>query len=315
MILNPPSAKLFTLLSQTFPPEARASASANPSAGTPSIDSDPATWTYAELENWLKNVPREAVDDISLVRKARGCILPRSELIWERIKGALGIPPELDIDHIEPEEDPLAAYLPPPIPIPRHGISVNSHGIPLDSGMLDSDVFEPDSPVVASSASAAAAAAATVVNPVVDIESLDSPEVSDLELSIEPVLAVPPPPPSAVDPTTGANMTSLHEVLEEDEDEDQADETASVGGSSAAGSTIEVHGLRISTASMASYSPNLDPNSLGAGSFGAGRGASPSPVRIDTEGAYDALTERGPGHPLFPSSFAHLSTGPTLRSA
>ncbi|KAF7794293.1 hypothetical protein EIP86_005426 [Pleurotus ostreatoroseus] len=316
MIINPPSAKLFTLLSQTFPPEARAPSSANPSASTPSVDSDPTAWTYAELENWLKKVPREEVDDITWVRKTRACILPRSELIWERIKGALGIPPELDIDESELEEDLLAAYLPPPIPIPHGGVALNNHTGPLHSGMLDNDVFEPDSPVVASNASAGAAAATTSENPATDVEALDSPSMSDLELSIEPVLAAPAPPPSAVDPTTGANMTSLHEVLEEEnEDEEQVDDAASAGGSSAAGSIGEVHGLRISTSSsVAPYSPNLGPNSLSPPSFGAGRGSSPSPIRIDTEGAYDALTERGPGHPLFPSSFAHLSTGPTLRN-
>lgn len=292
LIATQPSSKLFALLSQTFPPDARASASANPSAATPSIDSDPTKWTYAELENWLRKVPREEVEDAVWVRKARKCILPRSELIWERIKGALGIPPELDTD--EPEEDPLQAYLPPPIPIP-------SRHLPLTSNMLDSDVFEPDSPDVAANAPPS--------HPlVVDVDAPDSPGMSELELSIEPVLAAPPPPPSTVDPTTGANMTSLHELREEDEEE-QEDGNKSTE-SSVAGGSAEVHGLRISTsASVPSYSPDIGPHS-----FGAGRGASPSPVRLENEGAYDALNERGPGHPLFPSSFAHLSIGPTLRT-
>ncbi|KAJ3529709.1 hypothetical protein NM688_g7816 [Phlebia brevispora] len=305
MISTPPTAKLFTLLSQTFPPEARASSSANPSARTPSLDSDSTTWTYAELENWFRKVPREEADDASWVRKARACILPRSELIWERIKGALGVPPELDTDESELEEDPLAAYLPPPIPIPGLPLSRGA----LNTGMLDADVFEPDSPVVPSGPSAAAGRS-------VDVEVPASPGVSELELSIEPVVAAPPPPPSNVDPTTGSNMTSLHEVREEDEEEQEPEDGNESAGSSQVSSNAEVHGLRISTsASIPSYSPNLDPESLGPGSFGAGKGASPSPVRLDTnEGTYDALTERGPGHPLFPSSFAHLSTGPTLRA-
>ncbi|TFY61530.1 hypothetical protein EVJ58_g4455 [Rhodofomes roseus] len=34
----------------------------------------------------------------------------------------------------------------------------------------------------------------------------------------------------------------------------------------------------------------------------------------DKDAPYDALAERGPGHPLFPSSFAQLSMRPTLGS-
>ncbi len=305
LITSHPSARLFALLAQTFPPEARVPASANPSAGTPSVDSDPKDWTYAELENWLKKVPREEVNDATWVRKARQCILPGSELIWERIKGALGIPPELDTDE-EPQPDPLEAYLPPPIPIPGRQTIVTG----ITSNMLDADVFEPDSPVVSSSAQ-------------YTVDTHGSPSTSELELnelSIEPVLAIPPPPPSAVDPTTGANMTSLQEVREEDEEEAPQDGTESVGSSTGTSGAEPVHGLRFST-SVSMSSPVLGPgsfggSSLGAGSFGAGRGASPSPMRLsESEGAYDALNERGPGHPLFPSSFAHLSMKPTLRSS
>lgn len=280
-----PTAKLFALLAQTFPPDARAPAHANPAAGIPTVDSHARKWVFAELENWLKCVPREDIDDAVWVRKARQCILPRSELIWERMKGALGVPPELDHDE---EESLLGNYALPrsPINIPR---------VNLDSTMLDTDVFEPDSPVVGTSSQS--------------VHVSSSPDGSDLELSIEPVVPAAPPPPSAVDPTTGANMTSLQEVREEDEDEGEGgDKKDSLSAS------LDVQGLRISTSpSQPSHSPALTP--MVVGSLGSGRGVSPSPRRLsDSDSMYDALSERGPGHPLFPSSFAHLSMAPTLRA-
>lgn len=317
LISVPPTAKLFALLSQTFPLEARGSASTVPHAKTPDVTSDPKSWTYADLENWFKKAPREEVDDAVWIRKARQCIIPRSELIWERIKGALGVPPELDTDE-GPEIDSFAAYIGltrSPIDIPQ--------GVPrvgLNSQMLDMDVFEPDSPVVSASASTQNCAP-------------PSPVGSDLELSIEPVLASPLPPPSTVDPTTGANMTSLHEVREEDEEEGEQEEDDANGSVKSASASMtssipDIHGLRISTsASTPSYSPVLGPNSFGAGplsgisggSLGNSASVSPSPRRLsvssDREGVYDALTERGPGHPLFPSNFAHLSHAPTLLSS
>lgn len=310
LISTSPTAKLFALLSQTFPPDARAPANAVPGAKTPSVDSDPKTWTYAELENWFKKVPREEVDDATWVRKARQCILPRSELIWERVKGALGIPPELDTDEPLPEEnDLLANYISPmrsPINIPQ--------GIPrlgLNSQMLDADVFEPDSPVVAASASGSHGIAPP------------SPVGSELELSIEPVLPAAPPPPSAVDPTTGATMTALHELREEDEEAAEQEDVDAAKSPNASSLPSDVQGLRICTSSsQPSVSPVIGPHSFGSPSVGAlGRGisVSPSPRRLsmasERDGVYDALAERGPGHPLFPSSFAHLSNAPTLRSS
>lgn len=298
LVSIPPSSKLLALLAQTFPPEARASA--DDQTSTPSVDSDAHTWTYAQLEVWMKRVRREDVDDANWVRKARHCILPRSELIWERIKGALGIPPELDTD--DPIEDPLAAFLGlpgPPVLPPSMPINVPRG---LTSHMLDSDVFEPDSP-------AASAYGGHLTSP-------PSPVTSELELSIEPVIAIAPPPPSAVDPTTGANMTSLHELREEDEEEgDAGSGNESVGSAGMQNLDAAVQGLRISTSSSASgISPSIGPHIPAA----AGKaGASPSPRRLsisEHEGTYDALNERGPGHPLFPSNFAHLSNSPTLRS-
>ncbi|KAI0642120.1 hypothetical protein C8Q79DRAFT_918387 [Trametes meyenii] len=120
-----PNARLFALLQQTFPADARAAMGSQYEASNASPD--PKDWTFADLEYWLKKVDRDVADDVTWIRKTRRCIMAHSELIWERVKGALGVPPELDV-----EEEGLR--------LPQ--------GEPLTSASLDSAVFEPDSPVV-----------------------------------------------------------------------------------------------------------------------------------------------------------------------
>ncbi|KAF9525346.1 hypothetical protein CPB83DRAFT_909233 [Crepidotus variabilis] len=108
LITSPPDAKLFTLLAQTFR-----------GRGTPSVDSpnpmesdklvdlprDPIHWTYNQLIYHLTRIDRDIVPDFIWAIAARKCILSHSELIWERIKGALGVPPELDVDYDFLEDD------------------------------------------------------------------------------------------------------------------------------------------------------------------------------------------------------------------
>ncbi|KAK0239037.1 hypothetical protein EDD85DRAFT_528951 [Armillaria nabsnona] len=89
LISSPPSARLFALLQLTF------TGIKTESAG------DPAKWSYAQLHDWLVKTTREEAPDTLWVAYARACILAHSELIWERVKGALGIPPELDISDDE----------------------------------------------------------------------------------------------------------------------------------------------------------------------------------------------------------------------
>ncbi|KAI0687987.1 hypothetical protein BC835DRAFT_1302777 [Cytidiella melzeri] len=299
LVSIPPSSKLLALLSQTFPPDARASATED--TPIPSAAADAHIWTYAQLEVWLKRVKREDVDDATWVRKARHCIFPRSELIWERIKGALGIPPELDTD--DSIEDPLAAYLglPGPPSIPSRGGGLSSH-------MLDGDVFEPDSPAVSIGGGS-----------LHHTDGPPSPVTSELELSIEPVIATAAPPPSAVDPTTGENMTSLHELREEDEEEEgdeEEKEKEGYGGDEGllnAGNMngdSAIQGLRFSTS--ATVPPSVLSPILPAG---GGPSPGPHPHRLNDLGEQDH--DGGDEHrgPLFPSDFAHLSNAPTLRGS
>ncbi|KAJ3828330.1 hypothetical protein F5880DRAFT_1530846 [Lentinula raphanica] len=125
LIESTPTRKLFALLKQTFPkndsinsppPTARLVIanpdpnSKSPPPGSPDTPSssvlsrlpdravDPTAWTYDSLLAFMTTVSRDQEPDTLWVAKIRRCILSHSELIWERVKGALGVPPELDVD-------------------------------------------------------------------------------------------------------------------------------------------------------------------------------------------------------------------------
>jgi len=102
-----PGARLFALLAQIFPPQ---SAPESPVTDESVFATDPRQWSSAQLEYWVKEVDRDVAPDEVWVGLVRRCILYRSELIWERIKGALGAPPELDPNNFE--EDPYTVDSP-----------------------------------------------------------------------------------------------------------------------------------------------------------------------------------------------------------
>ncbi|KAL5531367.1 hypothetical protein ACEPAG_4244 [Sanghuangporus baumii] len=56
------------------------------------------TWTFEDFITWLTQVSREEIEDEVWVRALRHFVLPKSEILWERLKGMLGVPPELDAD-------------------------------------------------------------------------------------------------------------------------------------------------------------------------------------------------------------------------
>ncbi|KAJ2934384.1 hypothetical protein H1R20_g2727, partial [Candolleomyces eurysporus] len=109
LISVPPDAKLFALLSQTLPktyePPAGTGTTTviNPDTGEEEVleelPNDPSLWTYDHLIFHLTQVDRDVAPDPIWTFAARKCILSHSELIWERVKGGLGVPPELDIDY------------------------------------------------------------------------------------------------------------------------------------------------------------------------------------------------------------------------
>ena len=105
LISSPPDVKLFSLLAQTFSsklpsqPSDPSSAIATFSDKPLDLPRDPTQWTYPQLIYHLTRVDRDIAPDFIWAIASRKCILSHSELIWERIKGALGIPPELDIEY------------------------------------------------------------------------------------------------------------------------------------------------------------------------------------------------------------------------
>lgn len=331
LVTQHPTAKLFALLAQTFPStSATSSPVLAPSGAAPSASSDPKKWTFAELSAWLRLVDRDVVDDITWVRMARACMLQHSELIWERMKGALGVPPELNVDDDELPFD-FAQYL--------HGNAASKGRPVITSGDLDHDVFEPDSPNIPTThfrpeanpvvtTTAASPGVPRDEDPNADIPFLDTFE-DDAPVSVSPVLATPVPPPAS---TTAS--TSLHEVREEDEEDEGTTEDKK---DPVDGLTGEIQGLRFSTspsipllpssftaspsntAQASPVEPTRPPSVASSRAASFSMGSRPPSIhgRSSSFGSvageyYDPMKERGPGRPLFPSSFAHLGAGPTL---
>ncbi|KII87494.1 hypothetical protein PLICRDRAFT_43143 [Plicaturopsis crispa FD-325 SS-3] len=117
LINSAPSSKLFSLLAQTFTPFTASPRPVPDSPATPAdvdlkaLPDDATKWTYAQLVAHLTRITREEVPDAPWTKRARVCIRTHSELIWERVKAALGVPPELDGDGEESEDDKSDAEL------------------------------------------------------------------------------------------------------------------------------------------------------------------------------------------------------------
>lgn len=214
--------RLFLLLAQTFPIEC-----------TKGKEDDPTTWNYTQLDSWLTEVTREEASDAEWVQQAKLCIANKSELIWERIKAALGVPPELD----------------------------GAHEDIIGPGMPEGEDAE-----------------------AVDLED---------EIYIEPIILTPTASPvkgffSSSTFPSDLNRPSLENISEDGPDPDERPTSPTV------------HGLRVVNCpsppptrrfSIPRYHPLSQPHE-----------------------PYDAAAERGPGRPLFPSNFAHLTLVPTLKA-
>ncbi|KAF8518959.1 hypothetical protein BU17DRAFT_90437 [Hysterangium stoloniferum] len=236
LLSTPGTRKLFLLLAQTFP-----------NGDTPGEVSDPTSWSYAQLEHWLTTTTRDEADDITWVQQAKMCIAGRSELIWERVKAALGVPPDLDGEY--------------------------------------EDIVGPENP---------------------DGEDTSALDVDDTfeDAWVEAIVASPARSPSVcrspVNSYFGRESPSLIRQLAsrmEDISED-APESDNGGPASPA-----VHGLRI-----VNYPVPPTARRFSSPSTPASDSFSPSHL------PYNAVAERGPGNPLFPSTFANLALGPTLRA-
>lgn len=80
---------LFKLIEVNFPHAATSDA---PSSSTPwKMQPDPSTWTYQDFASVLGTADRIDLPDAEWARAIRRALKPRSEPLWEKLKGCLGI--------------------------------------------------------------------------------------------------------------------------------------------------------------------------------------------------------------------------------
>ncbi|KAF7289090.1 hypothetical protein HMN09_01357200 [Mycena chlorophos] len=314
LLSSPPSAKLFALLAQTFPKNAVKRADDQLPVNT-------AEWTFDDLSYWLTKTTREEASDAFWVQTARTCILKHSELIWERLRGALGVPPELDIDVKETEYQDVFEEDEEEIP-EDHGRKAFGHWEDWDA-VLDSPIFDrhsaASSPNASRRASGVPQALSGTATPTI-FTQLPTPHDSEYfsvspigltpsngsDVIIEPVLAVSDaflantnPPPMSLPASMSGDNNGLGDIGEEDEEEDNlANKT--IDAEPELPEYPQVLGLRISTPGA----PVLLPSSPSLRSATTG-----GPLRSPS------FSSRGPNSPALVrsnSSSSHASGGETL---
>ncbi|KAJ6485641.1 hypothetical protein C8R45DRAFT_278204 [Mycena sanguinolenta] len=281
LLSSPPSAKLFALLAQTFPKNV-------PPRESDDLPLNTADWTFEDLSHWLNETTRDEASDSFWVQTARRCILKHSELIWERLKGALGVPPELDVEYTEAEYHDVFES-----DSESEGVLEMAKKSPEDSEDLG------DSPADGKSVESSPGASrrgtfppgfsqtSTSSSTPTILTQLPTPHndetyftFSPNELTpsvsgviIEPVIASsesvlsPNPPPLSLPASLSGDAAGLGDIGEEDEEETVTPpgETAP-SGEAVESEPPQVHGLRISTPGtpMLPYSPSLRSATTGA---------------------------------------------------
>jgi hypothetical protein len=264
LIASPPTAKLISLLQQTFPKDP--SSSSSPSGSTPlnpaqaDFPSDPQTWSLTQLISWIL-IPRSTVPDVLYIQNMRRCILSRSELIWERLKGALGVPPELDIqwpkdgvkfDWVEADESAIESD--------EDGISEGEKAFSRER-LGKSPAKQPPTRDSSESVSPGSPDITTISVP----NSPPSPQFpieGQNEISISPILTGSNPtnfnpPPFSLADSEGDALGDITEAAEEEElilNVDLKGDAAKTP--SVAEESPRIHGLRIYTAPLSSTASN-----------------------------------------------------------
>lgn len=345
LISSAPSAKLFSLLAQTFPPQ-----------DTPHL-SDPTKWSYPQLYNHLAQTTRQQIPDEFWVLQARKAILSRSELIWERVKGALGIPPELDVDYDHTIPFYFGGHLLDHLSSALSDGSVDTDDIPDDYGhsarghwedwdaVIDSPVYDRSS--IPTSPQFPLHRDHNPDDPSYFTFPQGSPNSSDPIpfLSIEPLLSSSSGPPPSEIAAGGLGD------IQEDEEEPASAATEQLQKADDHDpdliSPSQIQGLRISTVTTDPHPPlpslNVSSSPLhppytppppvsplppypsqprsrpSSGSYSHGAfkraGSFGSLVSLGNEQAIDESSSIGGREhhaPLFPSSFANLNASPTL---
>lgn len=229
LLSTPPTKKLFSLLAQTFPTQAH-------ETQDPFVV-DPARWTFNTLRRWLTEVDRSSANDAVWVKQARKCVLSHSELIWERLKGALGVPPELELEDIE------ICHSIDPDSTPAPSISKddpNTNLIDRSQEFLDSALTPSPEPSV-------------IMEPI-----LATP--SSLPPPSTPGISHPPPSSLLVGLSQSASKGQVDQVLQdivEDREEDEEHGVNTNDGDrlkSEDDSKAQIHGIRVCTSPIPSSS-------------------------------------------------------------
>jgi hypothetical protein len=260
LISSPPDVKLFALLAQTFPIRDR---KGHPAAQPDHLPRDPTTWTYHDLIYHLTKIDRDVASDFLWSIAARKCILSHSELIWERLKGALGIPPELDVEYEFLEDDQASPEG------SEYGGPQGERDDKWEEAVLDSPVIMKTStelPSLNTSSPTANHDHGERKHPIprdfAYPESLSSSSDYDsthIQISIEPLVASsdltnPNPPPSSLPAGEGLGLVDIAEDAEEDDDDDEVTKNEPDEEKAPFDSVLpsQIHGLRISTAPLSS---------------------------------------------------------------
>ena len=237
---------------------------------------DPTKWPFSQLERWMFKVDRHEANDRLWVLKARKCISTRSEALWEKLKNALGVSPELDEEEETEEEEKLD--------IKDLG---KGHKLEGESAVDDDESDR--------------------------LEELAEP-ISALGMTgllMEPIYpnsSNPPPIPPFPGSEEEEQAAGAMEVIgEEDEEEkpsaagpDAAPESASQDTADLDADQEPLDMSRMVGLTIVSRSRRMSIDNL-------------EDVHMESPMSYRSpVHERGPGNPLFPRNFSTLSVGPTL---
>lgn len=88
---NRRNATFLKLFGEIFSPDSQVSQEHS----TAELFASPDTWSFRDFECWLFRITREKVKDLHWCFALQAAILPRSAVLWERLKALLGIPPEI----------------------------------------------------------------------------------------------------------------------------------------------------------------------------------------------------------------------------
>ncbi|KAJ7497986.1 hypothetical protein B0H11DRAFT_2276125 [Mycena galericulata] len=327
LLSSPPSAKLFALLAQTFPKNVAP-------RENDQLPINTANWSFADLSHWLKETTRDEASDAFWVQTARRCILLHSELIWERLKGALGVPPELDVEYTEAEyndvfeDDDESDEV-----LEDEGKMSVGHWDDWDATM-DSPVFDRKSagpsPHLSRRASALVSSTSSSSTPTI-MTQLPTPQEdgayfafspSDISPSvsgviIEPVIATSEsanPPPLSLPASLSAEAAGLGDIGEEDEEDDSSTPAKGASPGEILAEEPQLHGLRISTPSAPLPSPGIRSATTGAPlrspSFSARDSHSPSFPRSNSSSSLRRSGSFGSVHSVGSASASDRESGP-----